>query len=257
MTVATCLLFLGLASTPATQDELPKPDPKKVEVVVQDLEAAFKDGKPADRVAAIRKGHEVTDARVVAAIEKGLKDKDAEVQAAAVEALGRMQHPDALEALHKFLKADKLRLKEDQKLLPLVFKSIGRHGNEKSVELLADDPFLQRTFPAIQSRVLSLGNIRSKKSVEALIEMMTKAGPRQVNDYMMLFRQSLVRLTGTDQGPDSTMWTKWWQDNKAKFEVPKEVPKVPEVADKAWNEYWGIESKDTPPKRGEAPPKKD
>ena len=103
---------------------------------------------------------------------------------------------------------------------------------------------------------MSLGNIRSKKSVEALIEMMTKAGPRQVNDYMMMFRQSLVRLSGADQGPDSTMWTKWWQDNKAKFEVPAEAPKMPEVAEKAWNEYWGITPKEKAtdkPKEGEKP----
>jgi hypothetical protein len=259
MNIASLLLSLGLSVTPLLQDGPQKPDPKKVEVVVQEIEAAFKDGKPTDRVAAIKKGLEIPDAQVAAAIEKGLKDKDPEVQSAAVDALGRMQHPDALDALHKFFKADKARLKEDEKLLPLVFKSIGRHGSEKSVEILADDPFMQRTFPAIQARVMSLGNIRSKKSVEALVEMMTKAGTRQVNDYMNLFRQSLVRLTGADQGPDSAMWTKWWQDNKAKFEVPKEVPQMPEIAEKAWNEYWGITPKEAspkPPAPDDTPPKK-
>jgi HEAT repeats len=249
MFLASILLCTTSFLAGSTQDEGTKPDPKRVEAAVEEITAAFKEGKSSDeRVAAIRKNQDVVDARVVTAIEKGFKDKDGAVQAAAVDALGRMPHPEALDALHRFYKSDKQKLKDDEKLLPLLFKSIGRHGSEKSVEILSDDLFAQRTFPAIQARVLSLGNIRSKKSLEALIDMMNKAGPRQVNDYMNLFRQSLLRLTGEDQGPDSAMWTKWWQDNKSKFEVPKEVPKVPEIAEKAWNEYWEITPKKEEPK---------
>jgi hypothetical protein len=253
MLLAPTLLFAVLLTAPAQdkKDETAPIDPKRVEAAVAELDTAFKEGKSADeRVAAIKKAVDVPDAKVIAAISKGLKDKDAPVQSAAVDALGHMQHPEALERLHAFYKSDVKRLKDDDKLLPLLFKSIGRHGDEKSVDILADDPFLQRTFPAIQARVMSLGNIRSTKSVKALIEMMNKAGPRQVNDYMNLFRQSLVRLTGADQGPDSTMWAKWWQDNKAKFEVPKDVPKMPEIAEKAWNEYWEL----TPKKADEPKP---
>ena len=236
------MLIVSLVLTLASSLQVPGtgPDPKRVEAAVSEIEGAFKEGKTADdKVAAIRKNREVLDARVITAITKGFKDKDQAVQSAAVDALGHMAHPEALEALHRLYKADKQRLKDDEKVLPLLLKSIGRHGSEKSVDLLADDVFLQRTFPAIQARVLSLGNIRSKKSVEALMDIMAKAGTRQINDYMNLFRQSLVRLTGQDQGPDSAMWTKWWQDNKAKFEVSKEVPQLPEIAAKAWSEYWG------------------
>ncbi|MFN0008286.1 MAG: HEAT repeat domain-containing protein [Planctomycetota bacterium] len=250
LVLALAALLGGAAQGPDSK----VPDPQRVEAAVLELESAFKEGKTAeDRIAAIRKGHEVLDARVVRAIGKGLKVKDAGVQAAALEALGRMDHPEALEALHGLYKSDKQRLKEDEKLLPLLFKSIGRHGSEKSVEILSDDLFLQRSFPAIQARVLSLGNIRSRKSVEALMEIMTKAGRRQVNDYMNLFRQSLVRLTGTDQGPDSAMWTRWWQENKTRFEVQKEIGKVPGFAEETWNEYWGIEAREKREKRKQEP----
>jgi hypothetical protein len=252
MFLAALVLSAGAFVAPV-QDQKPAVDPKRVDAAVAELEAAFKEGKtPEERIAAIKKNTEVVDSRVIAAIDKGLKDKDNGVQTAAVDAFGHMQHPDALEELHKFFKSEQKRLKDDEKLLPLVLKSIGRHGNEKSVDILADDPFMQRTFPALQARVMSLGNIRSKKSVEALMDMMNKAGPRQVNDYMMLFRNSLWRLTGADQGPDSTMWTKWWQDNKGKFEMPKDPPKMPQVAEDAWNTFWDI----TPPKKEEGGEKK-
>jgi HEAT repeat protein len=246
MLLAALLLSTGPVLAPTAldkpaQDQTHRVDTKRIEAAVDELTAAFKEGKtPEERVAAIKKNREVIEAKVVSAIEKGLKDKSPEVQAATVDALGRMPHPDALEALHKFFKSDKQRLKDDEKLLPLLFKSIGRHGSEKSVEILSGDPFLQRSFPAIQARVMSLGNIRSKKSVEAILDMMNKAGVVEVNDYQLLFRQALLRLTGTDRGPDSALWQKWWQDNKTKFEVQKEVPKVPELAEKLWNEYWEI-----------------
>jgi hypothetical protein len=262
MFLAALLLSTGPLLAPTAldkpaQDKTEKVDPKRVDVAVDELTAAFKEGKtPGDRVAAIQKNREIVEARVVAAIEKGLKDKSVEVQAATVDALGRMPHPDALEALHKFYKSDKQRLKDDEKLLPLLFKSIGRHGSEKSVEILSGDPFLQRTFPALQARVMSLGNIRSKKSVEAILDMMNKAGLIEVNDYQLLFRQALLRLTGTDRGPDASMWQTWWQDNKTKFEVRKEVPKLPELAEKLWNEYWEITPKADAPKSKEADPPK-
>ena len=250
MLLVPIVLALAPVLSSIAQEPGARPDPKKVEAAVAEIEAAFHSGKSAaDRVAAIEKSREVVDARVITAIEKGFKDKDAAVQAAAVDALGRMHHPEALEGLHRLYKAEKQRLKDDERLLPLVLKSIGRHGSEKSVELLSDDLFLQRTFPAIQARILSLGNIRSKKSVEALMEIMTKAGTRQVNDYMNLFRQSLVRLTGADQGPDSAMWTQWWQANKSKFEVSKDVPKLPDIAEKAWSEYWGEATSKPEPKK--------
>ena len=239
MILASLLVCGSLCASP--QEPQGKPDPKRVDATVEAINAAFKTGKSDERVAAIESGGAVADAKVVAAIEKGLKDKDAAVQTAAVETLGHIDHADALDALTKFYKGERERLKDDQKMLPLVLKSIGRHGSEKSIDLLADDLFMQKSFPAIQARVLSLGNIRSKKSVEALMDMVTKAGPNRVNDYMQLFETSLVRLTGEDQGPDVAIWQKWWQDNKSKLTISKDVPKIPETFAKTWNEYWGTE----------------
>jgi len=254
MFAASLLLLAGLFAAAPVQDkkdDKPELDPKRIEAAVAELEAAFKDGKSADeRVAAIKKNYEVTDARVASAIEKGLKDKELAVQTAAVDALGRMPHPDALAALHKFYKSEVKRLRDDDKLMPLVIQSVGRHGSESSIELLSDDLFMQRTFPAIKARVWSLGNIRSKKSVEALFGMMNKAGTQKVNDYMQMFRVALWRLTGTDNGPDCQMWLAWWRDHEKDFEMSKEPPKFPEDVEKHWNEYWGIQPKKETPKEG-------
>jgi HEAT repeat protein len=223
---------------------------------VTEIETALKDAKtPEEKVAAIQKNREVLDAKVAGAIEKGLRDKAAPVQAAAADALGRMPLPDALEALHKFYKSEVKRLKDDQTLMPVVIKAIGRQANEKSVDLLSDDIFMQRTFPAIQARVLSLGNIRSKKSIDALFTMMNKVGTNQLDTYMEPVRLALMRLTGTDQGPSSQAWMTWWRGAEKGFDIAKVEVKLPEAQTKAWDEYWEIrpakEAKEAPKDGGE------
>lgn len=240
MLLATLLLSIG-STVGAVQGDRPPIDPARVETAVKELEAAFKSGTASEaRVAAIRKNFEVSDARVAQVIEKGLADKDQAVQAAAVDALGRMPLPAALEGLHRFYRAEVKRLRDDHQLMPLVIQSIGRHGSETSIELLSDDLFLQRTFPAIKARIWSLGNIRSRKSVEALFGMMNKAGVHKVNEYGELFRVALARLTGADNGPDCQMWLAWWRDKKQGFKLPAEVPDLADELERPWNEYWGI-----------------
>ena len=239
MLLLSLALAFGAGFNAPLQDPKPQVDSKRVAEAVAEIETALKDAKTNDeRIAAIKKNVGVVDGKVIAAIEKGLKYKDVAVQAAAADALGRMDHPDALEALHKLYKSDVKRLRDDETLMPVVIKAIGRHASEKSVDLLSDDIFMQRTFPAIQARILSLGNIRSKKSIDALFTMMNKVGTNQLDTYMNLVRVALTRLTGADQGPSSQMWMAWWRKNESGFELPKTEPKMPDFVEKMWNEYW-------------------
>lgn len=248
MHLALLAALAGLLA-PTFQKDKPAPvDPKQVEAAMKELDAAFKDGKTPERVAAIRKNYAVADVKVVNAITKGLKDDDLEVQLAAVDALGRNAHPEALDDLHRYYKAEVKRLKDDTRLMPMVIKSIGRQGNEKSIELLSDDLFSQRTFPAVKARLWGLANIRSKKSVDAIIEMMNKVGNDKLGDYMATIRVALLRLTGTDNGSDPQAWMAWWRKNDKSFEIPKDAPKMPEIAEKAWIEYWGAPPGEDPSK---------
>jgi len=245
----------GSLAAPFQKEKPPAADPKQVEAAVKELDAAFKEGKTPERIAAIRKNHTIADAKVVDVIAKGLKDPDLEVQLAAVDALGRNKHPDALDDLHRFYKAEVKRLKDDMRLMPMVIQAIGRQGNEKSIELLSDDLFSQRTFPAVKARMWGLANIRSKKSVDAIVEMMNKVGNEKLQDFMAPIRVALLRLTGVDNGSDPQAWLAWWRKNDKTFEVPKDPPKMPEIAEKAWIEYWGAPPGEDPSKETAEPPK--
>jgi HEAT repeat protein len=238
MMMLNLVLALSLAF-PAFDGPAPA-DPKRVEAVVTELDTAFKSGKPEDRVRAIRAGMDVLDGKVVDGIARGLKDDDPTVKRAAVEALGRMNHPQALDALHSFVKSNRDALQKDEELYPATLRAIGRHGSPTSIDLLLDDPFSQRTYAAVRARILGLGNIRSEKAVAAIFELLSKVGVNQADRHMDDVRLALVHLTGVDNGKDPQLWTKWWRDQK-NYEIPKTEPELKRLDRAAWNEYWDIE----------------
>lgn len=234
----TLLLALPLALPAAFQDSKPV-DPQRIESAVTELDTAFKTGKSEDRVRAIRASFEVLDGKVIDGIGRGLRDSDDTVRRAAVEALGRMRHPRALEVLHGFVRASREALQKDEELFPATLRAIARHGSPSSIEILIDDPFSMRSNGAIRARVLGLGNIRSEKAVEALFDLMKKVGLRRADNYMDEIRLALVHLTGEDQGKDPEMWNKWWRDQKH-YKLPEAPPVLTKLDQIAWNTYWDI-----------------
>ena len=54
------------------------------------------------------------------------------------------------------------------------------------------------------------------------------------------FRAAMTILTGTDQGSDRQLWTKWWRTNKKTFEIDSEMPAVPQKIEERWEAFWGV-----------------
>jgi hypothetical protein len=234
-----CLPASAPAAVRASQDERPVP-PERVEAAVAALEAAAKGGDPAAYAKAIRDSADAVDKRVIDAVAKGLDHKDEAVSAAAVDTLGRMQHPESVQALVGHYKSDKKALTEDEARLAELLKAIGRQGSPKGIETLVDSPFSAKTYPVIQARLLGLGNIRDAKSVEALFELLEKVAERDLDRYMADIRLALVQLSGQDMGDDPEQWKNWWRDAKKGYEISPAAKPLPEAMRTRWNEYWGL-----------------
>lgn len=248
--LALVLALQGPGGTPPADAPL---DPKKIESAVTELTTAFsKDGTPAKRIEAIGKSVEVVDARVIELVAKGLGDKDQGVNVAALDALGRMRHPNSLDALHAYYKREHKKLSDDMTVLPALIKAIGRHGSPSSIALLKEDAFEQRSYLAGQARILALGNIRTNEALEALIDRSKAVGPHRMDGLRNDMRVAIAQLTGLDLGPDSTAWLRWWQDNKKSFEVAKEPPKLEAGMARQWQRYWGVPGKDGEGEEGPA-----
>jgi hypothetical protein len=219
------------------QDSRPAKDPA-VEKIVIEIDTILKKGEPEQKIKTLKKAAEFDEKPVVQAVAKGLQDGAADVRVAAAETLGLIKNPFALDALHKYYNENRDSLKKDETVLPVLLKGIARHGKESSIDILKDDPYSQRTHATIEARILGLGNIRSLKSVEALVDLMKLWGNGKNNPYMTQFRVALTRLTGKDQGPTVAQWLEWWNEHHHDTKVSDTASEMPKALERAWNNYW-------------------
>lgn len=237
--IAPLVGVLLLVAT-AAQDEERSADPAVVAKVVGELENALRTGTADEKKRALDRAGSVEDAAVVAAIEAGLLDPEPEVVGAALEALRWMEHPAALDALHRACRKNR-GIKKNAQLLALTLKAIGQHADPSSIGLLAEKPFESKDYDVIRARLLGLGRIRARESVETLLGIMRRASAREVERYMSELRLSLMVLTGTDQGPAAEAWQRWWKVTGKDFEVSPERSRLPRPDLERWIRYWGLD----------------
>jgi len=242
--LAGALLALPLLA----QDEAPpEPDPKDVEAALAQLEKAFGDGDSADRIRAIERGAEVEHATVIAALAEGLSDDGRDVRIAAIGALRTMNHPAALAPLAE--RAARVRAGKpgpekaagQTEELAALLRAVGQHADPSTIDLFAAGALSNEDAAVVRARVLSLGRIRTKQSVEALMALMRKAGRKDVQAHMGEFRLALVAATGVDHGRSQDLWLGWWNDRKKEFEAPEKEPLMPRRDKQAWDAYWGVD----------------
>ena len=244
----TALVLVACSFLASFQDAKPPGDAKppskeQIAATCDALTKALEKGASADgAVSALQAALEVVDARVIAVIDsKGLRHEDRAVRDAAVEVLGRMQHPDALKALHEALKRDKKELETAPPRYATFLRAIARHGQESSIPYLVEDVFVSSDKTLVTARILGLGHIRSPKSVDELIQMMRSSKKSWQGAQMPDFRLALAILTGEDKGTDRQLWINWYGDHKVKLEVAAVPPVLPAELQKRWTSYWGLD----------------
>jgi HEAT repeat protein len=195
---------------------------------------------------AIGEAAKSNDAAAVAAVVKALDSKSVVVCDGALDALGRMENPAALKALHSAYKSSS-RIRDNDILLAALLKAIGRHGDPSSVDILADSPFEKLTVESGRARIMGLARIRTRESLDALRGMAVKASPSsrgvESSEFMGKFSEALrcaaCVLSGQDFGTSRPDWGKWWRDEGRKMAVSPERPQVAADVRVYWERYWG------------------
>jgi hypothetical protein len=243
---ALVIAFLaGLVPSLVALDEQPPPDAARIKAAVVELDQAFESGGKDRKLEAISKAADVVDGQVAHGIGRGLKDKDQDVQRSAIEALRWMEHPGALEELHRAARGQK-ELRKEPVLFASLLRAVGQHGHPSSIEVLTEDLWSVLEGNVIRARILGLGRIRTKKAVEALIGMMKVTGRERIQEAMPDFRLALVELTGVDKGLSQQYWQDWWNENRGRFEVEPVAKELPRELSRRWEVYW---AKDDPRER--------
>lgn len=222
-------------------DGPPPPSRERVESTVETLRKALRGKDPAPKIEGLRDAVSVLHPDVIEWVEKALRDKSDEIRAEAIGALGEMRHPESLEALHGFYRREKKLRRENPTLFVTLLKAIASHRSEDSIDLLADGGFETKDRDTTHARILGLGMIRERDSIEALMTMMRRGRRQDVQRNMTYFRMSLMQLGGVDRGSNQEAWVEWWGDNKRDFEMAEQAPLMPKALQTKWDRYWDIE----------------
>ncbi len=241
------ILLVPLLALPAWADE---PTKEEIATAQAQLEEAFEIGDDGVLVEVIDMTAGIADPGVIRLVEKAFQTKSPVVIEAALRALGRTKHEQALEALHRlYLRVYKKKLEGNEDLFALLIKEMGRHGDESSVDLMTKSVFSNLTYDVGVARIMGLGNIRSPQAVEGLLKLFRQAGGRGrgagvASDLRGVFRKAsrvaMATLTGADQGEVPADWETWWRDNKKQFDMLEARPPVAEDVSTYWEGYWGI-----------------
>lgn len=247
-------LLVLLSAFAISQDDKPKgPTEKEVEAAVAKLEAVFEKKDHGEIYTGLQAITPLAHEDVIEIyVDEGLAHRSMDVKRASIEALGVIKHEDALEALHKHAKKNKKALKKDADQFVPLLRAIAQHQSEDSIPVLIDGIFTSDDNDIVQARILGLGKIRSRKSVEELFSIMRKTDRRKVQRRMNDVRLALCVLTHVDEGTDQDRWTAWWNDNKKTFELPNVEPIMPKDLARRWGNFWGYERQyDRQKKRGD------
>jgi len=235
-------LLLGASLLLLQADKPVPPAAEDVARVCAELEQALRSGEQKGLETALTAAQRVSHADVVKPVLKALDDERPPVRLAAVQALRWIRVPESLAALHR-LARDKKRLREPD-LGAAILRAIGQHADPSSVAILAREPFEPQRSDCVKARLYSLGRIRTKAALEALMAMVGTLPqgnhPRPIAPYMKEARLALAVLTGVDQGEAPEPWEAWWREQRRDLELAKEPPALPrELADQ-WASYWGL-----------------
>jgi hypothetical protein len=224
------------------QDDTPKgPTKEEVAGAVKGLKIGLAQKVAAERIAALDAAAAVVHPDVVKAIAGALTDTAPEVRDFTLDLLGKIDDASALSALHAYAKKHRRTLPDEPERYALVLKSAARHGDPSTIELLTERPYETLHHGLIRARILGLANIRDKRSVEALFDLMTKVDRAKVTPYLREFQLAFNVLLGIDVGKNQDRWLGWWNDNKKTFTLAETMPKLPEESLAMWQEFWGLE----------------
>ena len=198
-------------------------DVEMVKALVKEYEKNYSKWSSPQKLGAMQNlmetGHELAAAAIA---KKGLKDKDLHVREEAAKALGRMGCRKELGSLTKALKPND----RNQRVYLAIIEALGDMGDPKAVPFLSKDFWNQKEtgtgIKIAQAKIDALGRIRSKKSVDALIDMLYIAGRGAMRQIMPQLVKSLRKLTDQDFDRDRNAWKGWWKKNKSKFKLEED-----------------------------------
>lgn len=198
-------------------------DSEVVKALIKEFEKQYSKWSTPEKLAAARKLSATRDEKASDAMaKKMLKDKDLKVREECAGLLGRMGCRKAVPQLIKAMKSNE----REHAVYEALIGALGDLGDPRAVPALSSDFWNQKEgaqgMKMARLKIDALGQIRSKKSIDALIDLLYKGEQGVMNRLAPNFVRSLRALSGQEFGWDRARWKDWWKKNKGKTRLEED-----------------------------------
>jgi len=155
------------------------------------------------------------DAASAAIAGSGLRSPALALRRAAAIQLGRMERKNVVPQLCTALGKNA----KHKTLYPLIARSLGQIADPGAIKTLSLgwNHHKAAGWAGFALRIHALGNIRDKRSIDALLRYFVKMHRDYVKHYQHVIVEALKKLTDKDFGKDTQAWRRWWRKNRETF----------------------------------------
>lgn len=202
------------------------------------LSSGLSRGRAGQRIAAVSEHGPQARGAELATLAAVLASPDRSLRLAALDALGRSSAPEAFEILlaHAATR-DRSALADDLETSRL-FLALARHNDARAIGVLAQRPCTQLGNATLRARLLGLGRIRKRASIEALLTIFEALPFAERQQHLQEFRVSLRVLTGAEAGHTLEAWRRWWSAQAPEFVPSAKEPELAGPDGARWRMEW-------------------
>jgi hypothetical protein len=178
---------------------------------------------------------------VLPLLQKSLSDPDERVRCATLHALGKLDSPQALDALLSDAPTRLVALRGHRRERVALLRALGQHGDPRALRALTTDAHADYDVHVLRTRILAIARVRSRESIDALIALGRALPFAEEQQVMLEWRLALSVLTGRVGGRTVAEWSRWWAEARATFAVSPELPELQASDRSRWLDFWSDE----------------
>ncbi|MCY3003603.1 MAG: hypothetical protein NTV21_17545 [Planctomycetota bacterium] len=202
------------------------------------LSSGLSRGRVGQRIAAVTEHGPQARGSELATLAATLASPERDLRLATLDALGRSTAPEAFEVLlaHAATR-DRSALADDFETSRLLF-ALARHRDARAIPVLAQRPCAQTGSATLRARIVGLGRIRKRASIEALLGILEALPFAERQQHLQEFRVSMRVLTGADAGHTVEAWRRWWRAQPPEFAPSANEPELAGPEGARWRMEW-------------------
>ncbi len=209
------VLYVTVNGKPAVMGEQ---DPEEIRKAVDEFRKGWPSWDDLEKISRMKTlaktDHDLASAAIAAL---GLADREPIVRKQAAQSLGEMGRKNVVPQMIAAMDQNEGFIET----YVVLIRALGMIGDPRAIPVLSKDWWNQKGsesgYAAARAKIDALGDIRDKRSVDAIIDLFFIAPDEGLGPLADNIVNSLKKLTGQDFSRNRRAWKDWWKKNRDSY----------------------------------------